>query len=76
MKSTNEYADVFRQLHLYDNTPKTVFAAVALSMCYMHMEGESFEAAVARFLVEWDALHRNGIVPQKPAKLTETKPNV
>ena len=49
----------------YANTPKAVYAAIALSLAYIDVEEASMDAARRRLAAEWDALHENGIVPQK-----------
>lgn len=63
VKLGNEYAQQFA--HLYEQTPKAVFAAIAFSLAFISEE-ENAEAAIAKCLREWHALHINGIVPQKP----------
>jgi hypothetical protein len=64
-KLHNEYAARFGSV--YAETPKAVFAAIAYSMCFMVSEEDS-RRALARFAEEWQCLHDNGIVPQKPLK--------
>jgi hypothetical protein len=66
MKRGNEYIESFGKL--YAQTPKAVFAACALSFAFIDVEEQSFEQAVTRFMFEWEALHNNGIIPQKPPK--------
>ena len=66
MKATNEYQRAFGKL--YAKTPKSVFAAVALSLAYMDVEEAGLPQAVAHFLSEWRCLNENGIVPQKAPK--------
>lgn len=63
-KLSNHYARYFGKL--YASTPKSVFAAVALSLAYIDVEEKGFPEAVEQFLFEWRCLHENGIVPQKP----------
>ena len=61
---SNEYADTLTHFHLM---PKAVLAAIAVSFA-LALEGTDETArAVARIRSEWDTLHANGIVPQKPA---------
>lgn len=68
VKIGNEYARQFGRL--YAKTPKSVFAAVALSYASWASgeETQTFDVAVERFLEEWKVLNENGIIPQKPAK--------
>ena len=68
MKIGNEYARQFGRL--YAKTPKSVFAAVALSYASWASgeEAQTFDIAVDRFLEEWKVLNENGIIRQKPAK--------
>jgi hypothetical protein len=49
----------------YDQTPKAVIAAIAMSFAIL-LEEENVEEAKNRILKEWSILHSNGIVPQKP----------
>jgi len=46
---------------------KTVFMAIALSFALRITEG-NIDAARQLVMNEWQALHDNGIVPQKPRK--------
>lgn len=64
MKTHNEYAATLGPL--YDQIPKAVFAAIAVSA--LTTGGDHIEHAVAVILYEWGALHRAGIVPQKPTR--------
>lgn len=61
---TNEYAAALGDL--FDRTPKAVLAAIAVSVCTQG--GDFLDEAAGRLLHEWDVLHANGIVPQKPPK--------
>jgi hypothetical protein len=63
LKKSNEYAKAFGQL--YDKTPKSVFAAVANSLLTLYSDGNPNQL-IDDFLAEWETLHVNGIVPQKP----------
>jgi hypothetical protein len=67
LKLSNEYARIFGPL--YEQTPKAVFAAIALSFAFMDIEEAGWEQAVKRVLKEWQTLHANGIVPQGLPKL-------
>lgn len=62
MKKWNGYA---ASLPTYSDTPKSVLAAIALSLA-MRLNDDNAEAAVIEIYTEWAALHRAGIVPQKP----------
>jgi hypothetical protein len=62
MATTNEYA---RELVQYEQTPKAVYAAIALSFA-MRLNAEDFIEAERAVEDEWRILHDNGIVPQKP----------
>jgi hypothetical protein len=66
LKIGNEYVAQFGKL--YEQTPKAVFAAVALSLAFIKVEERGFDLAVQEFLNEWRALYENGLVPQKPPK--------
>jgi hypothetical protein len=71
LKVHNEYVDVIDE---YANTPKAVYAAIALSFALRIAEGEGdddgtsdvFERAAALVASEWRALHAAGIVEQSP----------
>lgn len=69
-KKGNEYAASLGAL--YNETPKAVLAALAVSLAVRIVEGEgtedTFEAAARLVRDEWAALHRAGIVPQSPPK--------
>jgi hypothetical protein len=62
-KLYNEYAAAFGKL--YADTPKTVFAAIAYSFA-MRLSEDQPKAALALFAEEWQILHVQGIVPQRP----------
>lgn len=71
-KVYNEYADALGT-RFYDQTPKAVFAAIAVSALAKGADGlltREWPPAELQALVlhEWRALHENGIVPQKPPK--------
>ena len=50
---------------VYNKIPKAVFAAIAVSFLYNHQIVEE-ERISDELLKEWEALHSNGIVQQKP----------
>jgi hypothetical protein len=71
MKRLNEYATA-AGLSLYEETPKAVWAALAISAlansCELDgaiQDGDEQALAVA-VCAEWATLHRAGIVPQPP----------
>jgi hypothetical protein len=64
MKKSNEYARLIR-LATYENMPKTVLAAIAVAFA-AQLEGGDLKKAEKKIMKEWDVLHANGIVPQKP----------
>jgi hypothetical protein len=68
LKLSNEYS---RQLgRLYALAPKSVVAAVAVSM--LTCGGDRLDSATPEFLAEWQILHENGIVQQPvPARFRE-----
>lgn len=70
MKTSNEYASILNR-GIYENMPKTVIAAIAVSFAARILEAvpSSHASSIQSFiLAEWGALHKNGIVPQKPLK--------
>ena len=65
MKTNNTNNDYARALgDLFDKTPKTVLAAIAVSA--LTTGGERIAEARAEVLREWLVLYQNGIVPQRP----------
>lgn len=64
-KLQNEYADALGA-ELYERTPKAVLAAIAVSA--LTTGGERLGEAAKLLLKEWETLHLNGIVPQRPPK--------
>ena len=62
-KKLNEYA---RTVRSYDDIPKAVWAAIAISA--LTTGGERLAEAETLILEEWAILHANGIIPQKPLK--------
>ena len=62
-KIRNEYVDVLGAV--YADTPKAVFAAVAVSLL-ANIAGVDLGDVGAAIIKEWGALHEAGIVPQKP----------
>jgi hypothetical protein len=63
MKKLNNYA---LAIEGYDKIPKAVFAAIAFS--YATCGGDHWEYGTNNILDEWEMLHANGIVPQKPPR--------
>jgi hypothetical protein len=61
-KIWNEYNRLLSEGGLYEETPKAVFAALAVSAL---TRGDLSKAKQA-ILAEWLVLYENGIVPQKP----------
>jgi hypothetical protein len=53
---------------LFENIPKTVLAAIAVSFA-SRIEECSAERTSAFIQKEWEILHLNGIVPQKPPRI-------
>lgn len=68
MKLTNQYAEL---LPGYDETPKAVYAAIALSLA-LRLSEENLTDAICQVFEEWITLHQNDIVPQSPAIKTLT----
>lgn len=60
-KRLNEYA---QQVANYDEIPKAVFAAIAVSA--LTCGGDHLEQADELINEEWKTLYEAGIVPQKP----------
>jgi hypothetical protein len=60
----NEYQTHLEQV--FHETPKAVLAAIACS-AYEQI-GFKREELTARIAYEWCALHKNGLVPNKPTK--------
>lgn len=68
-KKTNEYAQILGTEYegLYRDMPKAVMAAIMVS--FASNGGADLEGASARIAKEWEILHANGIIPQRPSKL-------
>lgn len=66
---SNEYIEAI-PLEIFENTPKAVWAAIAISLAVnLGAEGD-FTRAAQQIVGEWAALKQNGIVPQNvPASL-------
>jgi hypothetical protein len=62
---SNEYQQALGAL--FGEMPKAVLAAVAVSA--FSNGGDDLAGAAGRIAAEWDVLHANGIVPQKPGKI-------
>lgn len=66
---TNEYQGQL-VAGLFDHTPKSVLAAIAISA--LTCGGDQLEQATSRLVTEWHVLHLNGIVPQQvPARFRQ-----
>lgn len=52
--------------------PKAVFAGVCASFI-IRCFGENFDDVQSHFIDEWDVLHNNEIIPQKPIKRKNVK---
>lgn len=67
-KLFNQYADLLSP-EFYNNTPKAVFAAIAVSLAIINTgEGDCFDGVENLLRDEWAALYKNKIVPQKPKR--------
>lgn len=64
IKLHNDYAAALG--NLFDDCPKSVFAAIAVSV--LTTGGERLENAKEEILNEWKILYENRIVEQKPPK--------
>lgn len=62
MKQSNEYAKRIDP-QTFADTPKTVYAAIALSLA-MRLNEDDFERAMSEIITEWQILHNGGLVPQ------------
>lgn len=62
MKLTNEYANLF-DAKVYEDTPKSVFAAIAMSFA-LRLNEDNFERAMSEIITEWQILNMTGLVPQ------------
>ena len=63
--SGNEYQGLLGDL--YSEIPKTVLAAIAISLA--SGGGDFLRNARRKIAEEWEVLHANGIVPQKPGPI-------
>lgn len=63
-KLRNQYVGALTMPHLYEDCPKAVWAAIAVSA--LTTGGDYLDQASANVLREWWTLHDNGIVPQRP----------
>ncbi|MGC4639870.1 hypothetical protein [Escherichia coli] len=63
-KIKNNYAKAFPA---FDETPKAVVAAIAMSFAIRICE-ENIEEAQKLISEEWEILHSQEIIPQKPKK--------
>ena len=64
LKIGNEYARMLAAR--YADTPKSVIAAVAVSLLMRDCDNGDYSGVLDAFVKEWAILHLNGIVPQKP----------
>lgn len=62
-KTRNEYVVALGRD--YAETPKAVYAALAFSLA-MRLSEDDAEAARKLLADEWETLHANEIIPQKP----------
>jgi hypothetical protein len=60
---SNDYVDSI-PLEVFENTPKAVWAAIAISFAVNLVAEGDFKGAAQTVVKEWVALHQNGIVPQ------------
>jgi hypothetical protein len=74
-KKSNEYAHTIGSI--IERTPKTVLAAIVVSLIALRGDSDGNEIApddsasiVSGIVGEWNALHRAGIIPQRPPILT------
>jgi hypothetical protein len=72
VKSFNDYAQRFGPM--YARTPKAVFAAIAYSFADRIIANPSADL-IEVIKEEWNVLHDNGIVPQKPPSNFGSKAN-
>ena len=61
----NDYQNAIEH-ELFDEIPKSVWAAIAISA--LTCGGDKLAEAPQLVAKEWEVLHLNGIVPQKPGK--------
>jgi len=64
----NNYVDVIPKM--FERTPKTVFAAIAISLA--SSGGDHMDDINEKLLYEWYLLWTNGIVPQRPYRIVRT----
>jgi hypothetical protein len=65
MKTLNTYVSAM-SLELYEDCPKAVLAAIAVSA--LTIGGDQLDKAAARIAQEWQTLHAAGVVAQPPTK--------
>ena len=68
MKSDGHAVQAFGEMN-YEAMPKSVLAMLAYSFAQRLTHDGNRDAIMAEIAREWDALHANGIVPQKPKRL-------
>lgn len=64
IKTDNTYQKIL-SAEFYQKCPKSVLAAIAVSFVINH-QGSDEDVAEEIILHEWDILHKNGTIPQKP----------
>lgn len=68
-KKLNEYVEAIPR-ELFEDTPKAVWAAIAISFAVNIVAEGDFDEAAWAVVREWSILKQNGIVPQSvPATL-------
>lgn len=53
----------------FDKCPKAVLFHIAQQFAMLVADDFTADAALAHMAKEWETLHANGIVPQKPARV-------
>ena len=66
-KTENDYQKLIDS-SLYQKTPKAVFAAIVVSL-FLNHQNVNAEKVNEIFIAEWETLHKQGLIPQKPPKL-------
>lgn len=68
VKLDNDYQKLISR-ELFEKTPKSVFAALAVSM-FLNDRNYGFEQVDEAIISEWKVLYEQMILPQKPAKIS------
>lgn len=63
-KKENSYQKILTP-EFYEKCPKAVLAAIAVSFVINHQDSRA-DMAEEIIMHEWDILHKNGTIPQKP----------